>query len=69
MPFPSLTFLGAEALRDSNRHRIRHWLIFLLRCTLIFVVVLAFGRPYERIEYVSHGRAVVMVVDNSHLWA
>lgn len=66
VPFPSLAFLGVEALRDSTRHRIRRWLVFLLRCLSILMIALAFTRPYWRNEHAAEGRAVVVVVDNSH---
>jgi Aerotolerance regulator N-terminal/von Willebrand factor type A domain len=64
--FPSLLFLGRDALRDSNRHRLRRWLTLLLRCLLISLIVLAFARPFWRFEHSDSSRAVVVVVDNSY---
>lgn len=66
VPFPSLVFLGRDALRDSNHQRLRRWLTLLLRCLLILLIVLAFCRPYWRIERTEASRAVVVVVDNSY---
>ncbi|MEO5958717.1 MAG: VWA domain-containing protein, partial [Opitutaceae bacterium] len=66
IPFPSLVFLGRDALRDSNRHRLRRWLTLLLRCLLILLVVLAFCRPFWPLEHSENSRAVVVVLDNSY---
>jgi hypothetical protein len=66
VPFPSLVFLGREALRDTHRQSLRRWLAFLLRCLLILLIVAAFCRPYWRLERSEASRAVVVVVDNSY---
>lgn len=66
IPFPSLAFLGRDALRDSNRHRIRRWLTLLLRILAILLIVLAFCRPFWPLEHSEQSRAVVVVVDNSY---
>src|SRR4051812_18811547 len=64
--FPSLMFLGKEALRDSNRNRLRRWLTLLLRCLLILLIALAFARPFWLLDEKHGTRAVVVVVDNSY---
>lgn len=67
VPFPSLYFLGKEAVRDSNRQRLNKWLVFLLRCLLIALIVLAFCRPFWPLEHTPEtSRAVVVVIDNSY---
>jgi hypothetical protein len=66
IPFPSLRFLGGDALRDSRRHGIRRWLTFLLRCLIILLVVAAFARPFWPLEHTETSRAVVVVLDNSY---
>jgi len=65
VPFPSLRFLGREALRDSRRHQITRWLLLLLRCLLIALVAIAFARPFWPFAHSFEDRSVVVVVDAS----
>ncbi len=63
--FPSLRFLSPNILQESKRHRIRRWLVLLLRCLAILLVVLAFCRPFFNDQRPLQGTAVVVVVDDS----
>ena len=44
--FPSLMFLQQIRLHEKRQFRIRHWWLMLLRCLLLFLIVLAFARPF-----------------------
>lgn len=66
VPFPSLRFLGREALRDVRRYRISRWLILLLRCLAIAMLATAFARPYWPLAHTGSSRSVVVLVDNSY---
>lgn len=66
IPFPSLRFLGKEALSDSNRQRLQRWITLLLRCLAILCIVVAFARPFWPLEHSHDDRAVVVVLDNSY---
>lgn len=66
--FPSLMFLRRVPFRTSNRRRIRHPLLFALRCLAIALLVLAFTRPFARGAAASAeegSRDVVLVLDTS----
>lgn len=69
-PFPSLMFLRKIPHKAQRRQKIRHWLIFLLRCAAIVLVVLAFSRPLfqrspEALAQLVGGRDIVMLLDRS----
>ena len=66
--FPSLMFLRKVPFKTTNRRRIRHPLLFALRCLAIALLALVFARPF----FVADGgpagqsaRDVVVVVDVS----
>jgi len=65
VPFPTLRFLGKQALRDSKRHRIRRWLVLAMRCLLLLLFAAAFARPYWPTPVQNAEASVVVVLDNS----
>jgi hypothetical protein len=68
--FPSLMFLRRVPFRTSNRRRIRHPLLFALRCLALVLLALAFARPYlpgtPAPEVGDSARDVVLLLDTSH---
>jgi hypothetical protein len=46
VPFSSLLFLEPSPPRVSQRHRVEHWLLLLLRCLALLVLALGFARPF-----------------------
>ena len=44
--FPSLMFLTRIPYQAVRRQRIRHWLLFALRCLALILLALAFSRPF-----------------------
>ncbi len=68
--FPSLMFLRRIPFRTSSRRRIRHPLLFALRCLALVLLVLAFARPFARAsastEAGGSARDVVVALDVSH---
>jgi hypothetical protein len=46
VPFSSLLFLEPSPPRVSQRHRVDHWLLLLLRCLALLVLALGFARPF-----------------------
>ena len=66
--FPSLMFLRKLPFKSLNRRRIRHPLLFALRCAAIILLALAFARPFlNTMAAVEEGTArdVVLVLDVS----
>ncbi|MDX1394582.1 MAG: BatA domain-containing protein [Gemmatimonadota bacterium] len=66
--FPSLMFLRKVPFKTSNRRRIRHPLLFALRCLAITLIVAAFARPYVTGGAGATGesaRDVVILLDTS----
>lgn len=66
--FPSLMFLRQVPSKTTNRRRIRHPLLFALRCLAIALLTLAFARPFFVAEKGPPGQAardVVLLVDVS----
>lgn len=46
VPFPSLMFLQRVPYRSVRRQKLRHLLLFALRCLALFLFVAAFARPF-----------------------
>ena len=44
--FPSLMFLSKIPYQAVRRQRIRHWLLFALRCLALILLAFAFARPF-----------------------
>jgi len=68
--FPSLMFLQKVPFRSMKRQKIRHWLLFLMRCTAIGILVMAFARPFidqpgVAAAMAASDRDVVLLLDNS----
>lgn len=66
--FPSLMFLREIPFRSTNRRRIRHPLLFALRCLALILLVLAFARPWFAGGAAvgdDQGRDVVLLLDTS----
>jgi len=69
--FPSLMFLQKVPFRSMKRQKIRHWLLFLMRCAAIGLLVLAFARPFidrpgVAAAMAASDRDVVVLLDNSY---
>lgn len=69
--FPSLMFLRKIPYRSVRRQRLRHLLLFALRCLALLLVVLAFARPFfqappSATASVLGPREVVFLLDNSY---
>ncbi|HSF16848.1 MAG TPA: BatA domain-containing protein [Vicinamibacteria bacterium] len=69
--FPSLMFLRRIPYRSVRRQKLRHLLLFALRCLALLLLVLAFARPFfespMRASASSLGpREIVLLVDNSY---
>jgi len=69
--FPSLMFLRRIPYRSVRRQKLRHLLLFALRCLALLLIVLAFSRPFFESEVVATNaplgpRELVLVVDHSY---
>lgn len=68
--FSSLMFLLPSPPRLSNRKRIEHWLLLLLRCAALALLAFGFSRPFLRQSPVDDPTAaqpkrIVVLVDTS----
>lgn len=69
--FPSLMFLTKIPYRSVRRQKIKHWLLFLMRCLAILLLVAAFARPFleqpsRAVSSVTGARQVIVLVDRSY---
>ncbi|MBC7788328.1 MAG: BatA domain-containing protein [Anaerolineae bacterium] len=71
--FPSLMFLRQIPYRTVRRQRIRHWVLFALRCLAIILLALAFARPlFQRgglagaASTSTGAREIVILLDRSY---
>lgn len=46
VPFPSLMFIQRVPYRSVRQQKLRHLLLFILRCLALFLFVAAFARPF-----------------------
>lgn len=69
VPFSTLMFLQPSPPRMTNRLRIEHWLLLLLRALAVVLIALAFARPYwresEQQTLERGGRRIALLVDTS----
>ncbi len=69
-PFSSLLFLRPDPPRLTQRSRIEHWLLLLLRALALGLLALAFARPFLRTAAPAEddpagSRRIVLLVDSS----
>ncbi|MES2708953.1 MAG: BatA domain-containing protein [Verrucomicrobiota bacterium] len=69
-PFSSLLFLQPDPPRLTERSRVEHWLLLLLRAAALALLALAFARPFFRAEAVPQSpdgsaKRTVLLVDVS----
>jgi hypothetical protein len=69
VPFPSLMFLQRVPYRSVRRQKLRHLLLFALRCLALILFVAAFARPFfarTPAVAVAGAREVVILLDRSY---
>jgi hypothetical protein len=69
--FPSLMFLSQVPYKSTRRRKIRNWALFLLRSAAVFLVVMAFSRPWYEGNLVADSplasaREVAILIDRSY---
>jgi hypothetical protein len=68
MPFSSLMFFERRTQSSIKHRRLKYLLLFALRCLFIFLLVLAFSRPFIKSSAAASaisGKRVVIALDNS----
>ena len=70
VPFPSLMFLQRVPYRSVRRQKLRHLLLFALRCLALFLFVAAFARPFfakpPAVNFAGGARERVILIDRSY---
>jgi len=70
VPFPSLMFLQRVPYKSVRRQKLRHLLLFALRCLALFFFVAAFARPFfanaRALEAAGGARERVILLDRSY---
>ena len=70
--FPSLMFLSRIPYQAVRRQRIRHWLLFALRCLALILLALAFARPFLNRQAIAApvrglgAKELVILLDRSY---
>ena len=68
MPFSSLMFFERRTQSSIKHRRLKYLLLFALRCLFVFLLALAFSRPFVKSSTPLNaitGRRVVIALDNS----
>src|ERR1700756_3081611 len=68
MRFSTIQFFLGKQEEASRRHKIRHWLLLVIRCLLFMLLVLAFARPslpHNSSTTTRPPRDVILVLDRS----
>lgn len=66
--FPTIRLLAEASASQSRLHRLRHWIVLLLRCGVVALVALAFAQPVwteSQASDVGKDAALVLVLDTS----
>jgi hypothetical protein len=70
VPFPSLMFIQKVPYKSVRRQKLRHLLLFALRCVALIIIVAAFGRPFfsknDAAAALGGARDRVILLDRSY---
>jgi hypothetical protein len=65
-PVSSLMFFERGIQSSTKHRRLKHLLLFALRCALVALIILAFANPFvRRVAANPNGRLLLIVLDNS----
>jgi len=68
LPFSSLMFFERRTQSSIKHRRLKYLLLFTLRCLFVFLLVLAFSRPFLKssaIAGATSGKREIIALDNS----